>query len=308
MRLVVRLMLPVVLLVVGPSFARQDHQPIETVDQLLDALEAADKDIERLSTPVALIKDFALAGDQEVRMGRLAYRRVVQAEQAEHGAENEVAPKNLNQSLKQFNIRFEQTITGQTIDENVREYIFDGEWLVEKFVNDRQFIKRQMVAPGEHWDPLRLGEGPFPVPIGQRRADILREFVAKLATDPATGLEHPRLIEQAASTYQLVLEPRPELMDSAEFETVRLWYDHDTLLPRMIRAINFAGDKTTVVFRDVRVNEGAMIAEGAFDTTPPPVGSGWDVSVEPWRSPAPMTGTTEGSERIESTIRVEGGP
>ena len=271
-----------------PQAAQRDE--IVGVDQLLEALETADKDIMQVSTPVVLVKEFALAGDREARTGTLSYRRLDEGDQ----------------TLKQFVVRFDRTITGQRMDERVREYIFDGEWLVEKFVDEKQFMKRQMVAPGQRWDPLRLGEGPFPVPIGQRRADILREYTAQMATDPAEGLEHPRLREQSASTYQLVLEPRPELMDVADYERVRIWYNHDTLLPRMILATNFAGDVTTVVLQEVRTNADAQLAANAFDTTPPPMGSGWDVTIEPWRGDAPAGAVGEGAARIEGNVQVEG--
>ncbi len=271
---------------------------IRTVDDLLDALEAAETTLNRVRSDVVLIKDPELFGDREVRTGWLAYQRA-------QGASD--------QSIKQFKIRFDQMLTGQVIDESPREYIFDGEWLVEKFVNDKQFIKRQMVPPGENWDPLRLGEGPFPVPIGQRRADILREFVAELSEDKAAGLDHPRLIEQAATSHQLVLRPRPELADSADYEIVRIWYDTQTLLPRMIRAIDFAGDTSTVVMRDMRINADADVDAALFDTTPPPVGAGWDVNVEPWRgepaaNAANSPQSVEGQSRIEHQIRVEAPP
>ena len=40
-----------------------------------------------------------------------------------------------------------------------------GEWFVEKLGNDKQMFKRAIIAPGEKIDPLRIGEGPFPLPI-----------------------------------------------------------------------------------------------------------------------------------------------
>ncbi|MCB1281591.1 MAG: hypothetical protein KDB18_08705 [Salinibacterium sp.] len=259
---------------------------------MLDALETADEDIERVSSSVLLVTDYALSGDQDVRTGSLQYRRT---------------PGQDGRSLKQFKVRFDQTITGQVIDKNPREYIFDGEWLVEKFVNEKQFIKRQMVPPGEHWDPLRLGEGPFPVPIGQRRDDILSEYIAELASDAADGLEHARLIEQSQDTYQLVLRPRPAFRDTSDFDLVRIWYDTGSLLPKMIRADKPTGDVTTVILRGLATGDSIEIPNDLFDTTPPKVGEGWDVSVEPWRTRDPLTGTVEGAERREDSIKVEGG-
>lgn len=253
-----------------PAIAPDDY---ETVEELLDALERAGQGVARMSAEVTFIKTFAIAGDQEVRQGDLHY------EQAE--------------GTKRFAVRFDKFINGTRVEDDPREYIFDGEWFVEKFIAQRDFIKRQIVPPGEVWDPMKLGEGPFPVPVGQRKDEVLRDWQPALA-ESTEGVEHPRLVELARPLQQLLLVPRAENADDADYAEVRVWYDRTDLLPRMLKATNFAGDETTVVLRDVRINDAASATP--ISTEPPPQGSGWHVTIEPWQG--------QGATRVDTTVEV----
>ncbi len=266
----------------APAPQPAEHASPETADELLIALERADESLDRLQSDITFIKEFEIAGDLEVRNGQLVYERT---------RDDDGEPR------KRFAVRFDKFLTGNRVGDDLREYVFDGEWFVEKFISDKEFVKRQVVPPGEQWDPMKLGEGPFPVPIGQRRADVLREWVAELA--PATeGVDHPKLVEQAVDHIQLRLVPRPELADKAEYEEVRVWYDRKDLLPRMLKATNFAGDSTTVVLRQIACNEDAAFGAEAISTAPPRE-AGWNVTIEPWQ------GT--GSTRVDTRVEVEGG-
>jgi len=50
------------------------------------------------------------------------------------------------------------------------------------------FQKRQVVAPGESFDPLSI-DGPFPLPLGQKRETVLARFDVKLIEDDGEGME-----------------------------------------------------------------------------------------------------------------------
>ena len=54
--------------------------------------------------------------------------------------------------------------------------MFDGQWLIEKRPDKKQFVAREIAAPGEDFDPLSIKEGIMPIPIGQRAADVLERF------------------------------------------------------------------------------------------------------------------------------------
>lgn len=248
--------------------AAHAQQQFATADELLVALETAGEDIERLSADITFHKEFILEGDEELRQGSLGF--VVDNPSAE-------------QPLRRFAITFNKLRIGDRIENDQQSYIFDGRWLVERHERDKQFIKREIVGPNEQWDPLELGEGPFPVPIGQQRDAILAEYDAALAPTPDAGLpDHFRVLSRIATDrdyVQLVLTPRAELADDADYDEVRLWYDRDQLLPRLVRTVSYTGDVTTVRLEGVAMNDNAQITDEQLSTDAP-TDAGWAVSVE----------------------------
>ena len=57
------------------------------------------------------------------------------------------------------------------VDGRVRElehYVY-ANGVLSDYDHEAKLTRRQLVQDGELRDPLRLGEGPIPIPIGQRR-------------------------------------------------------------------------------------------------------------------------------------------
>lgn len=270
------------LLVVSPAAAQQaERGPIATADDLLRDLETVGNDIRTLSARVRYTRIFALEGDEQVRDGNLWYL---------DWPEGENSPRQ-----RGFAIQFDRLRMGDRIDEVSRRYAFDGEWLLEADGETRVATRRQVVAPGERFDPLKLGEGPFPVPIGQKRDEILERFAAELL--PADiGLSDPQLraVVQAKPTYQLRLTPRERYAEDMELAEIRLWYPADTLLPRLAWTRSLDGNESWVLLTQVKLND--ALPPGVTDTTPP--SGGWDVQIMPYRDPrlpsAPSQPGTEG--------------
>jgi hypothetical protein len=154
-----------------PRVAAHDWKPgeaIDDADDLLVALETADQDIRTFTAGLRYTRTFALAGDEQIRDGALYFETV------DRGGPGVPASRR-------FAVRFKSLQVGSRVETEPKEYIFDGEWLVEKLEKSKDFIKRQVVPPGERFDPLRIGEGPFPVPLGQRRDEVLERYEARLA-------------------------------------------------------------------------------------------------------------------------------
>lgn len=253
--------------------AEGDPGEIASLDALLDALEAAGGDIDALTARVQYTRTFAIAGDTQTRQGQLFYQVLRPATPD---------PRAGAEDRKRFAVRFETLILqGGRVEDEVKDYIFDGEWFVERTPASRQFIKRQIVPPGERFDPLKVGEGPFPLPIGQKRADILAEYEASIV-DPAEGLGESlaAFVTRDAGTHRLRLIPRDPDASSREVE---VWYRRDTLLPRLARTVSAEGDESFVQLVDVRQNADAELDMTIFNIATPRAGSGWDVRVEPWR-------------------------
>lgn len=246
-------------------------------DALLTALETADANLSILTAQIQYTRDFAIAGDTQVRTGNLWF---VDATKKGDPSRN-----------RSFAIRFDSLVVGNREEKREQFYTFDGEWLVEKFPGERRMIKRQVVRPGEKFDPLKIGEGPLPIPIGQKRADILARYDATLlpADDGFDEMPLERAKQLTAFTQgcvQLLLEPRPELGGRDPFKTIRLWYkptdakEGKRLLPRLAHTVNTADDESTVMLIGIKVNDAAKLDSGVFDTSTP---KDWDVIIQPFR-------------------------
>lgn len=260
----------------GKAATSADQPAPNQAEKLLDELERVDGNLETLRARVQYTKTFAIQGDRQERRGTLYYER---------GGEGESPDRR-------FAIRFEELVVGQRLEREEQFYVFDGEWVVEKVPSDRQFTKRQVVPPGESFDPLRIGEGPFPVPIGQRKKDITDRFHASVP-DVTEGLPewlHP--FAQDKDIRQLHLVPREGTTEADDFERVRVWYRRmetpggtPTLIPQIARAIEPIGDESLVILTDILVNQ--PIEDEVFDTSTPPRGAAWNVHIQPWRQAEP---------------------
>lgn len=242
----------------------------DSADDLLTALEDADKGLATLRATLRYTRTFALQGDTQTRTGRVYF----------DGGLEPLAGEESERLRRRVAIEFDDLIVGSRRTEQPKQYIFDGEWLVERMPDERRFVRQQVVPPGETFDPLRFGEGPFPVPIGQKREDILERFEAELR-EPTDGLEGSLAERFSEDRIQLRLVPRPEFAEDEDLVEIRVWYETETLLPRLARTTNAIGDESYVELFQVRAN--TAIDPGVFDTSRPPEDEGWDVEIRPWR-------------------------
>jgi hypothetical protein len=243
-------------------------------DDLLRRLETADAGLKSLEADVLYHRVFGLEGDEQERRGKLYF---VDSKQV--GADGKPAPGS-----RKFAIDFKTLKMGKdpamTQDQVL---VFDGEWLIEKKPVEKQIVKRQITRAGQGFDPLKVGEGPFPLPIGQKREDILRRFDAELLpAGEGLGGVNPELqkalVKFVEGAYQLKLTPKPGDL-STEFKEVRLWYRADQstgeLLPRLARTVTKEGDIATVQLANVKVNQ--PVPGGVMDTTAP---EGWKQDIQ----------------------------
>jgi hypothetical protein len=261
----------------------------ESAEALLDALETADEGLRTLQSDLSYIRVKALAAIVETRIGRLYFESEPVADSA--------PPR------RRFALDFQQTVTGDSRDTKRTVLLFDGRRLYERDFAGKLMIVRHVVDPNdpnaEARDPMRLGEGPLPIPIGQKKADILAAYRAELVGDLTAGLETPedpedveiRMYEsfrtqatgkdgaKAERTVQLRLIARDE---DAEFTDIRLWYrrgegsergGEGRLLPFMAKAIGHDGDISIFQLSRVRVND--EFSREAEEVMSPETPKGW---------------------------------
>lgn len=261
---------------------------VSDVGGLLAALESADRGIETLQGMLIYDRVFKLEGDQHIRTGTLAF----ESKAAEAGG----APQ------RRFDVRFDTLQIGSTVRDEDMQLIFDGRWLIEKDPENRQIIKREIAPPGAGFDPMRLGESPVPLPIGQKKADIEANFEAEMlgaaeGLDPEFEQVYIDHVRSGAGSYQLRLTPREGTSAAESFREIRLWYAKGTMHPRLAKTMNRKGDVAFVQLAGVRVNE--PLAGGAFEVPTGSDGEEWPVNIIEGRFdeadfPAPA-GVGEGS-------------
>jgi len=167
-----------------------------------------------------------------------------------------------------FLVHFRKLVSSGTIRETGEYFAFDGEWLTERNDKARTIVRRQIARPGERKDPFRLGQGPFPLPFGQKRDDILRNFEVNFVDfspgDPK-GSDHLHCV------------PRPNTELAEKYSRVEIFVDRRLELPvRIVCEKLKDGTRIEVDFRDIDANEAP--AGSRFIIEQP---RDFDVSTEP---------------------------
>lgn len=253
-------------------------EDIKTADDLLLALEAADA---RFQTLQANLREIRLAseltgGDRQDVEGRVLFLTKKPSDDA-------------SKSRRMFQVDYLFITADKVRRPENRTFIFDGEWFVERQPDVKQIHKRQIVQPGRIVDPLAIGQGPFPIPIGQRREEILSRFTAELARpddfpdkDRAGGVP-----EYLKDSFQLKLTPKPGTDEAQQFKEVRIWYRRPDLLPQVART--FKPDESVFIYLLTSVKTNETLPSGAFDTSVP---DGWSARIDEFVSraePAPVS-------------------
>jgi hypothetical protein len=216
---------------VGDDEPAADDDP---VIRLLDALGHGADDLRAFTASIHYVVEDALLGEKVIRKGELVYR--VDSESGD----------------KSFAILFDSKIANGRKRDQLKHYVFSGVWFVEVDHEEKLFIKRQVVVAGEEYDPLKLGEGPFPLPIGQERKEVLARFEVSLIPLPDTG--PLAKLKGEAPVDGLRLIPRSGSRAAEDIARIDLFYDRATHLPVGIDLIEINGDRKTARLEDLRRN------------------------------------------------------
>lgn len=227
------------------------------IDAILDRLESKGQTIQGLST-VLIYNEirFEPVEEKVIKRGELFFRR---------GEPN-----------ARFMIRFDETVAGGVIQSNKEYYLFDGGWFIERNDRAKSVVRRQIVRPDQRIDPFKLGSGPFPLPFGQRRTEILANFVAK---------REPPRPDDPPDTDHINLVPRPNSELSQRYRRVDMYIDRRIELPVRIE-IERLSDDSIVDVRFERLDPNDAPADSRFQIDRP-TGKDWDFREEPLPPDAP---------------------
>lgn len=230
--------------------------PDSTVDQILDALDARGRDLKAFTADVSLTEGDITLANEVTRRGKVLYQD--RAEPA--------GPR--------LRVTFTTRETGKKkFDEKV-EYLLQDGWLTDRTYAKSIEVKRQVLRPGEKIDLLKLGQGPFPLPIGQKKEAVHEQFeVKKLPPDP-------RLKDEPKDTIHLQLTPRPGTQFEKKFDTIDVWVDTRTNMPARIDTAQGDVARTTVL-ENFKPNPQPPLKDEDF--TLPAIDKGmWDLHEEPF--------------------------
>lgn len=238
-----------------------DVESAGPVHALLGELEAAGRSLRSFTADVYYLHEEDLLGRREIRMGHIVYRN----------------PEDANPA---FAILFNRLIVGDRATDQQKHYIFADRWLVEIDHANRQFISREIVPPGRDFDPLRLGEGPIPLPIGQPRDEVLTRFdVTLLESLPESGP-----LSRLENVDGLRLVPKPGTPEARDFQHVDLYYDRAHRLPVGIQTLHTNDDRKIIRLSNLEHNP--QLTQQQLDQlsiqTPDP--QSWAIDIRPWRS------------------------
>ena len=233
------------------------------IDTILEQLEARGDTVNDLKCRVEYTVEDLLADDQFTKFGHIRYK---------HQEPN-----------PWFYIHFEKTAqAGVILGKGRREwYIFKGRYLWEIKEAAQNKIQHEVVKPGEQIDLFDIEESPIPIPFGQKKAQIQRNFVVVLMA-PAEG--------DPNDTDHLVCKPKAESRLAREFDQLEFFVHRELHLPVKIVSVQRGGNQiNTAVFPDLSpgsINTG--LKDSQFDH--PPEARKWkEVLAEP-DAPLPAPG------------------
>lgn len=168
--------------------------------------------------------------------------------------------------VARFLIYFEEQVSGGRKDKLDERHLFDGQWYVEFQARTRMVTRREVRRPDDPGDPYKVGEGVFPLPFGQKKADLLREFEIE-RVGPAGG--------DPTATDHLRLTPRASTRTGQTYKTLDFWVgrEGDTAgLPVKVQVAKKDGTGKvnsfiTITFSDAQLNQG--FSSGVFELKVP---------------------------------------
>jgi len=192
------------------------------VDRILTDLQKRSDDLHDIRCEVRFVDDDRINLTKSTKTGRILFA--------------------MTQPNPKFTIQFDKTAVDGVVGK--REwYLFDGRWLYQAIERTQQVTKQELAKEGEKLDLFDLEKAPFPLPFGQKKETILRNFEVQL-TPPAAG--------DPANTDHLSCKTNSGSKLARRYERLDL-YVHRTLhLPtRIIVTKNEGQDINTADFPDL---------------------------------------------------------
>jgi outer membrane lipoprotein-sorting protein len=240
-----------------PPTARGDAPlgPDSSLDAVLDALAARGNDLKDFSADVALHTADNRTGEDSAQIGTVVY---------DTGGGN-------SRIKVSFDKKQTESGDGKRMSQKQRlDYLLENGWLTDRDYQKKLEVRRQVLRPDQKMNLLKLGEGPFPLPIGQDKEEVKKQFdaskVAPAADDPK-GTVHVKLVPKSGTPF------------SKRFRQIDVYVDPKSNMPSRIDTVEKAGTTRSTELTNVKLNAGVK----ANDFALPNIDSeGWNRREEPF--------------------------
>jgi outer membrane lipoprotein-sorting protein len=205
----------VVCILAGCAVAQESAPPTSTtavseIDAILDRLDARGDSLKGFTADVLMAETDNTTGLSTTRIGKVWIQK-------------------LQDNNARMRVGFTKKVVNDQTSDDRRDYVFDKGWLTDRDYRRRTQINRQVLKPGEKLDLLKLGEGPFPLPVGQDKADVHKLFetifIAGKDGDPK-------------NTDHLQLKPKEGTSFARKFHSIDVWVDRESHMPARIETVD----------------------------------------------------------------------
>ena len=226
-----------VVMCLGGLASAQTSQPAAELDArteaILDRLERKGAVVQDLIAKIEYIKEDEVLQTRQVFTGTLRFK------------EEDPNPR--------FLIKFDRSVHDGVVSNRAEWHAFDGLWYIEARESTRTITKREVLAPGSKEKVFKLGEGPFPLPFGQKKADIVKHFRVRLVSPTETD---------PPNTDHLECTPLPGTRLAKQYDVVHFYVDRRLELPVKMTTIQREEEQQiTANFSDLKINTGMAGAD-----------------------------------------------
>ncbi len=171
-----------------------------------------------------------------------------------------------------FLIEFDKLIADDVVKRDKQWWLFRDRWLWEIKGKSRTIIKREILHPGEKADFFDIEKAPFPLPFGQQKEKILRNFDVTLV---------PPQVDDPPDTDHLVCRPKPDSPLADDYSRLDFYVSRKLDLPVKIVAEDVRGDRVSVArFPDLSATDlNVSLSDADFEQ--PAESRGFAVAEEP---------------------------
>lgn len=144
--------------------------PSASVIEILERVEAKGADVDDLKCDLVYTVDDRITDDTTKRTGTIQFKK--------------------QRPNPRFLVTFAKLIQDGVVHRTRRWYLFDGRYLFEANERSKSIIRRDIAPPGKEIDLFSIEKAPFPIPFGQKKAEILHHFNVTLGESTDADVDH----------------------------------------------------------------------------------------------------------------------